>query len=265
MTTLAEMVGNVPTKLLLIGNPTSGKTTLLATLLKYGYKLNIIDVDAKARSLIYHVPPKYLDKVHVFEASWRNTANYQRIKNILHKGWYKKYGTTEDLGPIKDWTEKDVLVIDSLHYLSVVGLRHWLKENNKDEFAVSFDQSIYGMMGKDILTSIIGYILASSIPCSVIVTSHIRYLEVEMGKHSMVMAAFPSAEGQMISKDISKPFNDIWEVDAKENGERYILTQYTGKLPRRCSVPLDVISKEEEPDLGSMFERIQNAQPKLEG
>ena len=100
------------TKLMLVGDSGAGKTSALASLANAGYNLRILDFDDGLSIL-----PEFLNKDAVSNVSFITLKDGLGQANAFRKGvqmitqW--KDGD-EDFGPVKSWTNKDVLVIDSL-------------------------------------------------------------------------------------------------------------------------------------------------------
>ena len=117
------------TKLMLVGDSGAGKTSALASLANAGYNLRILDFDDGLSIL-----PEFLNKDAVSNVSFITLKDGLGQANAFRKGvqmitnW--KDGD-EDFGTVKNWTNKDVLVIDSLTLMGEAALRGALVFNNK--------------------------------------------------------------------------------------------------------------------------------------
>ena len=277
-------------KLLLIGKSGAGKTGALASLVAAGYNLRMIDTDNGVRPLASLVTDRRYPYAKVIEANGINLATavrYQtidtnmKLRNITRKlpgegnkstselllaptdakawpkvltlldHWKEDDGT--DLGPVASWSTRDVLVIDSFSTLA--------------KAVYYFSQSMNGRLGardsgfdyqRDVgeaqsqLTRFLELLYASSVPCNVIVISHITWVDESAGIAGRpregvdgavsMPDGYPSAIGRALSPHMGKYFNDQFVMKATGSGQgvrRIISTVPTDGVTAKTSVFLD--------------------------
>ncbi len=256
---------DAPAKILLVGKSGAGKTGALASLVAAGYNLRIIDTDKgirPLRSLLTdpHYPYSKIIKERNIDLS--KAVRYQPIDTsmklrVVHrklpdnkvssesllapsdaKAWTRMVDLLDswkdddlDLGSVRNWTNQDVLVYDSFSTLA--------------KCAYYFSQSLNGRLGardegndyrRDIgaaqaqLTRLLELIYDSSVPCNVIVISHITWVDESQGVASRPKTAedgssifsspdgYPSAIGRALSPQMGKYFNDQYIVRATGSG-----------------------------------------------
>ena len=100
------------TKLLLVGDSGSGKTSALASLANAGKKLRILDYDDGLDILPEYLTPEAVSRVSyvTLRDSLGQATAFRRGAQLLST-W--KDGE-ENLGSVKEWGDDTVLVIDSL-------------------------------------------------------------------------------------------------------------------------------------------------------
>ena len=246
------------TKLLLVGDSGSGKTATLATLANAGYNLRILDFDDGLSIL-----PEFLDENAVKNVSYVTLRDGLGQANAFRKGvqmitnW--KDGD-EDFGSVKNWASKDVLVIDSLTLMGEAALRGALVFNNKKPTDQP-SQPEWGTAARDV-QHIVQYITGSEVPCNVVVTTHMQYMEGDLG----VSKAYPTSVGSKLSTKIGRYFNCVCRIDTRSSSkgtERTLRTVSDHKMDLKVTAPSRVEANT-ECDLAKLFDSIQkNAQSKL--
>ncbi len=246
------------TKLMLVGDSGSGKTTALASLANAGYNLRILDFDDGLSIL-----PEFLNKDAVKNVSFVTCKDSLGQATAFRKGvqmitnW--KDGD-EDFGSVKNWTNKDVLVIDSLTLMGEAALRGALVFNNKKPTDQP-SQPEWGTAARDV-QHIIQYITGSEVPCNVVVTTHMQYMEGDLG----VSKAYPTSVGSKLSTKIGRYFNCVCRIDTRSSSkgtERTLRTVSDHKMDLKVTAPSRVEANT-ECDLAKLFDSIQkNAQSKL--
>jgi len=246
------------TKLLLVGDSGSGKTATLATLANAGYNLRILDFDDGLAIL-----PEFLNKDAVDRVSFVtlkdpiNKAEAFRKSANLIANW--KDGD-EDYGPVNKWTSKDVLVIDSLTLMGEAALRGALVFNNKKPTEQA-SQPEWGTAARDV-QNIVQYITGSEVPCNVVVTTHMQYMEGETG----VSKAYPTSVGSKLSTKLGRYFNCVCRIDTRTTSkgtERTLRTVSDHRMDLKVTAP-SLLEPNVALDLAKLFEAIQkNARKKL--
>ena len=258
---------NDPAKILLIGKSGAGKTGSLASLVTEGYNLRIIDTDKGVRRLRTLLTDKdhypYANLIAKRGIDLNLAVRYVRIDTAMKlrtiqtrvgdgkfttqtmlapndaKAWpsvidlLDKWKDGEvDLGSVRTWTTKDVLVLDSFSTLA--------------KCAYYFSQSLNGRLGareqgndyrRDVgeaqsqLTRLLELLYDSSISCNVIVISHITWVDESQGVATRPKEAtgegtiilsnpdgYPSAIGRALSPQMGKYFNDAYIARSEGSG-----------------------------------------------
>lgn len=255
---------NAPAKLLLIGKSGAGKTGSLASLVTEGYNLRIIDTDkgvTPLRTLLTDSHYPYSALIQRRGIDLNTAVRYvpidtsMRLRTVQHKvgerttseailapsdarAWPKVINLLErfkdddlDLGPVADWTTKDVLVADSFSTLA--------------QCAYYFSQALNGRLGardegfdyqRDIgaaqsqLRRLLELLYDSSVACNVIVISHITWVDESRGvaarprtpeNNDQIVSTpdgYPSAIGRALSPQMGKYFNDVFVVQQRGSG-----------------------------------------------
>ena len=240
------------TKLLLCGDSGSGKTSALASLANAGKKLRILDYDNGLDIL-----PSLLNKDAIDNVSFVTLTDSLGQATAFRKGaqllsnW--KDGD-EDLGPVKEWGEDTVLVIDSLTLMGEAALRSALVFNNK-KTTEQASQPEWGAAARDV-QNIIQYITGGEVKCNVVVTSHMQYMEGDMGTSK----AYPTSVGSKLSTKIGRYFNCVCRIDTRSSSkgtERTLRTTSDHRMDLKVTAP-NLIEPSAELDLNKLFEAIQN-------
>lgn len=240
------------TKILVLGDSSSGKTGALASLAAAGYRLRIIDVDNGLdilRDYLVNPLSEYVKKLpNVAENVEYETITdpmkqlggrlvpvkatvWQRTINLLDK-WETP---SAKFGNIGDWTPKDVLVIDTLSILADKALQFILSLNLR--LGQRPHQSDwYDAQG--LIQSLLEKLYDDAVKCNVVVNCHIRYMEDE----NKILKAYPESAGKMLSPKIGRYFNNV--VRVKTSGKQHkILTVSDNQLELKTSSPLLVKSE----------------------
>ena len=248
------------TKLLLVGDSGSGKTAALAELANSGYNLRILDYDDGLAIL-----PEFLNSDAV------NRVSYITLKDPIGKAESFRKGVTlisnwkdeeEEFGPVSKWTSKDVLVIDSLTLMGEAALRGALVFNNKKPTDQA-SQPEWGTAMRDV-QHIIQYLTGSEVPCNVVVTTHMQYMEGDLG----VSKAYPTSVGSKLSTKLGRYFNCVCRIDTRSSSkgvERTLRTVSDHRMDLKVTAP-KLIEPNIALDLAKLFEAIQkNARQRLSG
>jgi hypothetical protein len=278
-----------PAKILLVGKTGAGKTGCLASLVVAGYNLRILDTDKGIRPLrSLLTDPRYpYDKIiKANNIDLNKAVRYQSIDtamklSVVHRKLPKGNTTSErllaptdaqawtkmldlldawkdgelDLGSIRAWTARDVLVFDSFSTLA--------------KCAYYFSQSLNGRLGardegndyrRDVgaaqaqLTRLLELVFDSTVPCNVIIISHITWVDESQGVASKPKTdeetggiignpdGYPSAIGRALSPQMGKYFNDQYIVRQTGSGSsvsREICTVPNDGVTAKNSVYLD--------------------------
>lgn len=225
MPSLKAHTSSKTTKMLLIGNPGSGKSGALASLVQAGYNLRILDFDNGLDVLAnllgsgkYGKPEELLSKVEykTITDPFKNSGGklipakatvWTRTASML-QNW--EDGETK-LGSITTWTPQDVLVIDSLTLLSKAALNYILSMNGRLGGAV--EQS-HWYQAQQLVESLLEMLYDEGVNCNVIVISHITYIESQDGT---ALNGYPMTLGKALSPKVGRYFNSI--LMARSSGQ----------------------------------------------
>lgn len=235
-------------KLLVMGDPGSGKTGALASLADAGYNLRIIDVD-NGLDVLRNVltDPKSPYKKDAIDRVSYVTITERHAKITARSGvempasatvWNRLVQTisnwkfpNEDFGPISTWTAKDVLVLDSMTIAGIAAYNFAAVSNpgNKDNRMTYFHAQNY-------LEFLMQFLYADDIKCNVIVNSHITFLEGE----NNIQHGYPTTIGSRLSSKIGRYFNSVLLM--KSEGKKHLLYTVPAatKVELKSSAPLRV-------------------------
>lgn len=207
MPSIADHQSNLYTKLLLLGDAKSGKTTSLESLVNAGYHLRILDLDnlldglkdkimSNCPHLAKNVDFRTLrDKYKMGPTGpvldGAATAFVQAMKMLDH--W--KYDDT-DLGKPNEWGPDTILIIDSLSRLCDAAYDYHLSLNPKSD-----GRAIYGG-AQDAAEMVLSNLTSPAFATNVIVIAHGVYTDLPDGTRKI----FPQGVGQKLSPKIPQYF-----------------------------------------------------------
>lgn len=261
-------------KTLLIGDSGAGKTGALASLAGAGYNLRILDCDNGLDSLANILT----DAKSPYDSKAAERVNFLTIrearKNVAGKlipksakAWNKamealshwKDEDGEDLGPVSTWGPSDILVIDSLSFLSQYALNVVLALNAR---LGQHPQLQDWGLAQTYVESFLDMITNDEVACHVILICHITYLE---GDNS-ITKGYPRSLGKSLPPKIGTYFNNALMAQTKgagTNQRRVILTNTSGLVELKNSAPLRVQKEYPlETGLADYFRAILGSDPK---
>jgi hypothetical protein len=235
-----------PIKIILMGDTGAGKTGALASLAAAGYNLRILDLDNGMPILLgkngYLRNPlsPYVKQSPDCASRVQYMTLTEKTKNIngqlfpasatawaktmeLLSHWKEKDSKGEvvvDLGPVVSWTEKDILVIDSLSMLSIAAMNFHLAMNGalmqvRDGYNAQRDMN----RAQDMIRKFLIMLYDSSIKCNVVLIAHIKFSNeitvrrAEEGDKDASQAnygtpqGYPNAIGAALGPQIGRWFN----------------------------------------------------------
>lgn len=230
MPLLSQHQSNEYTKLLIEGDSGSGKTGALASLVKAGYHLRILDMDNGLDVLKAYVQqdnPELLKNVEFRTLRDKRKATAEgpvidgqpkafisAIKMLDH--W--KYDDV-DMGKPSEWGSDCILVVDSLTMLSdsAFDFREPLtprgKSGDYDKRATYFD-------AQGAIENVLALLTSESFRTNVIVISHIKYIDMPDGSKK----GYPTSVGSALSPRIPTYFNSVALCETKPGGKRTLQT-----------------------------------------
>jgi hypothetical protein len=255
MTSLADMAkSQSAVKLLLLGNSGVGKTGSIATLAK-SYRIMLADFEAGYDILLDKtVLPTELRK-NVFVKSFVDKRTGPRAvpvggaKAILqfHDALMAWKEGEANFGSIYTWTDKDVLVLDSLTFFSKAAELHAQSLSNRAGQPLQFQE--YGA-AQGIIEGILAMLYSDEVKCHVVVTGHLKATATDSGTKHVVQTS-----GKALDGVVQRYFNDVVLMTKEGFGAKTtrlihtVSTMYADlKTSRPGSVPATM-----EPDLDKLF------------
>jgi hypothetical protein len=212
MPSLADHQSNTYTKLLLLGDAKSGKTTSLVSLVEAGYKLRILDMDNLLDPLKEAILSRCPDRIRNVEFATLRDRRKAGAQGPVIDGTPKAFVNAvkmidhwkdgdNDLGRPTDWDTNCILVLDSFSRFcdAAYDFRDSIasvgKSGEKDGRAVYGD-------AQDAVESTLAHITSASYTCNVIVICHGQYMDLPDGTKKL----FPQGVGQKLSPKIPQYF-----------------------------------------------------------
>ena len=241
MPNLAQHQSNKYTKLLLIGHPKSGKTGAMTSLVP-DFDLRILDFDNGLDPLKTHVQkyhPERLDSIEYVTlrdkykmtptgpVCVRPTAFKEAQELLTH--W--RYDDV-DLGAPAEWGPNCILAVDSLTFMGDSAFNAVEPISGKDP------RQAYGNAQRA-LEKILAIIQSDDFQTNVIVTSHVRYIELDDSKKK----GFPTAIGEALSPKIPRYFTSVALCEVGAGGKRTIQTAATSTIDLANPKPFEMLPK----------------------
>jgi hypothetical protein len=259
-------------RVLVCGEPASGKTGALAQLANAGYRILLHDFDQNSRVIGSYLKPDaadiYVQSYTVAKMTntnlFKTTKDVSQIQEALGKqavAELKRFcqqlehwkTDSEDLGPSSALTSKDVIVIDSGTFLGELLLLAAYEdpETKKDL------RSLYQVAGR-YYSAILDHLTGGKIGASVLVLTHIQQSGEKDAAGNFVGKTrdVPVGVGEKFSaRKMPTYFTDIWFLEVDRAGNRSFRTAATDKASLRTS-NTNTIKPVEPFDMGSMFKRL---------
>lgn len=215
-------------KLLLIGDSKSGKTGSLASLVRAGYNLRILDFDNLLDILRYKIVAECPDRLDSVEfrslrdpikagpqgavINGKPTAWLNAIRMLDH--W--KYDDV-DLGVPGTWPSDCILVIDSLSRLCDAAYDFHAAIAPRGKSGDWDGRAIYGSAQDDV-EKLLGMLTSPTFGTNVIVIAHGQYMDLPDGSKKI----FPQGVGQKLSPKIPQYFPNY--IQYKKRGEKRMIS-----------------------------------------
>src|SRR5258707_6269254 len=206
MPSISEHQSNLYTKLLLLGDAKSGKTTALESLVAAGYKLRILDMDNLLDGLKDKVMRDCPDKAVNVEFRTLRDRYKSGPLGITIDGVAKafidamkmldnwKYENA-DFGKPKDWGSDVILVIDSLSRLCDAAYDYHMQMIKPGKSGEVDGRAIYGA-AQDAVEMVLANLTSTAFQTNVIVVCHGMYMDLPDGTKKI----FPQGVGQKLSQ-----------------------------------------------------------------
>jgi hypothetical protein len=248
MPNISEHPSTELVKMLLVGDSGSGKTTQLAKLANAGYNVRVMDFDAGLDPVRYYLTDEGASRFHyVTLRDGMEGKSVDAIKraSALLANWKTE---TEDFGPITSWTNKDVLVVDSLTFMGIAAVNEVLAFRGVKLFTQP-SQADWGAAGRT-TEWIVRFLTDDEVKCNVIFTSHINYIEDELGVKRM----YPTSVGSKQPTLLGRYFNTVVRLDyktGKDGGKRSLRTASDHKMGLKAAS--NKVPEEMDADLAELF------------
>ena len=233
-------------KALVCGDPGSGKTGALASLLNADYSIAVLDFDNGLDILHSYIEEDKAGNLDYFSFDVENQETPTLARNIL-----RHWKTDVDLGPVTEWGSDKVIVIDSASLYGECLLAHSKKSDGRMRY---FDA------GQE-LKQVILFLTGPQVKCNVIVNTHIQTIENDQG----LIKGYPQMIGSAVSKAIGRYFNNLWRLDSKRMGREsvpIIRTKSDSFMALKCSAP-KVVEAEHPLDYAELFQKIKHQTQKV--
>lgn len=251
MTKLRNHQSGQTTKLLLIGDTGAGKTGSIASLAAAGYNIYFVDVDNGLdvlRSVLTHpaspYPPDAADRVSFVTMTDKMKQSANTLIPITASVWTRvikllngelPWGD-EPAKKVLDMTPQDVLVIDSLTFLSKAALAFILSMNGR--LGKRPQLGDWGD-GQALVEGLLEMLYDENVRCNVIMISHITFIGEENGP----VQGYPSTLGKALPPKVGRYFNSTLQVKSTGIGSaltRKIVTQTVSTVELKNANPLGV-------------------------
>ena len=251
MTSLARHQSNEYTKLLVLGDSGSGKSGALASLVKSGYHLRIVDMDNGLETLKQYILKECPEKIEGVE--FRTLRDKRKASpsgpiidgapkafveaiRMLDRWRYVDEGGNEiDLGVPAEWGPDVILVIDSLTFLSDAAY-DWREPLTPKGKEGKYDQRAVYKDAQDAIESVLALVTSEAFRTNVIVTSHVKYVDNPDGTKK----GYPTAVGSALSPQIPRYFNTVALFQTKAGGKRTLHTAATAMIDLKNPKPFAI-------------------------
>jgi GTPase SAR1 family protein len=256
MPSLDQLTASQVVKLLLIGDSGTGKTGSIASLVKDGYDVRLLDMDNGWESLAAAIRRECPDRLSSVQVEClRDRYKSTPIGPVLDGpptafvraiGLLDKWGS---FGSPRTWGSKCVVVVDSLTFFADAAYA-WadaLNPNAKDK------RQIYGA-AQEAVEHVLALLTGADFNTNVIVTAHVRYIDLPDG----TKRGYPTAVGSALSPTIPRYFNSVAACATQIGGKRTIQTVSTALIDLKNPKGFDMAkSLPIETGLATFFETLR--------
>lgn len=254
MPTLDNHTSSAYTKILYIGDSSSGKTGSLTSLLADGYTMRILDMDNGLTALKQFGRGAGADLSKIEYETYRDEFRMTNAGPLV-KGAPKAFSAA--MQKLTEWSEIEdpmcITVIDSLTFLGKSAMA-WAKGMNP----TAKDPRQWFYAAQQAVESVLALLTNESYKQNVIVISHVNYREVMEGVHK----GYPSAVGSALGPTIASYFDTLILAEASGSGtnvRRRIKTLPTGVIDLK--MPSALVDKELplETGLSTIFSQLKGS------
>lgn len=216
-------------KMLLIGDSSTGKTGALASLIKEGYHLHVLDFDNKIAGGILPIlvqrdcPDKLVNVDYEVLRDKLKSSALGPIPDGVATAFTKGLALLDkwsDGSKPSEWGEKHILVVDSLTFLSDAAFA-WARSMNPS----AKDPRQWFYAAQQAVEGTIAMLTAGSFNTNVVVISHVHWQNRPDGS----MKGYPSTVGSALGPTIPAYFENMAHTHIV-NGKRIIQTTPTALI-----------------------------------
>ena len=229
-------------KLLLVGDPGSGKTGLLASLANAGYNVNILNIDDNLGIMDAYLTDEGRKRVSVVTVQAKDKNSWKAIVGATEK-W-------DDGVDPRTWDTNTIFVVDSATFANEVCMQAVMAENNVKDDGNGFDQRLWGVMANR-FENLVARLTSDKYLCHVILIAHMRLIENK--KLGGILKAMPAFLGQQLPNTVPRYCNNVWLAERDKDSNPILTTQSNAKYSYlKCSTPHKITATAEF-DLGKLF------------
>lgn len=258
MPSLSDHASSSAVKMLLFGPSGVGKTGAIASLAAAGYRCFIFDFDNGLDILMDPTVLPVEFRKNVFFKTFRDEHKPLQGKLLQTATAWKEFSAAlgdwkedgKSLGNFMSWGENDVLIIDSITFLSDAAFNEALGIGGRLNARPQIQD--YGA-AMDSIQSVFELLYGSQCKCNVLVTSHLQYAADEVAGGAR--KAMVSVLGNKLAPKLPRYFNNMVLLKKIISGGkvvRKLLTQGDATVDLKTSKPGSVPA-EMEPDLAKLF------------
>src|SRR6516165_367619 len=252
MPTLEKHQSNEYTKLLVLGDSGSGKSGALASLVKSGYHLRIVDMDNGLETLKQYVIKECPEKIESVEfrtlrdkrkaspsgpiIDGAPKAFVEAIRMLDRWRYVDAEGNEIDYGVPAQWGPDCILVIDSLTFLSDAAFDFREPLTPKSKTSGQFDVRAVYKDAQDAIEGVLALLTSEEFRTNVIVIAHVRYVDNPDGSKK----GYPTAVGSALSPQIPRYFNTVALFQTKAGGKRTLHTAATAMIDLKNPKPFAI-------------------------
>lgn len=254
MATLDQHHSGSYTKLLYIGDSSTGKTGSLVSLLKDGYHFKILDMDNGLDTLVQFgkaTCPENLKNVE-FETI-RDEFRPTPTQGFVKKGTSNAFNDALQL--MSKWSEIEdpntIFVLDSLSAFGKSAFE-WAKAMNP----TAKDPRQWYFAAQQAVENTIAMLTSDSFRLNVIIITHVNYKEVVEGVHK----GYANAIGSALGPTLPKYFNTLVLAESSGSGKnvrRRIKTMPTGIIDLKVPVPQIEAEFPLETGMSDLFKKLK--------
>lgn len=261
----------MPIKLINMGESGHGKTSMLAGLCSAGYNVRVLDLDNGIESLVDILtgPGSKHKPDAIGRLRWKTlTESYMsRGGNIVPRGaavypgavamletWKgdESYDSkaqepkpcVDSLGSIYSWTDKDVLVVDTLTSLAESAIYHsQMMQGALGNARTSMESMRDAGSAQGMTEKFLQFMRDDNLKCNIVINTHLNWAKedgtaIEPG-YQGVRYGFPSAIGKALNMKIGRNFNHI--LLTRKVGQEYrLFTKGVANIGLKSGAPLRV-------------------------